>query len=402
MLGIYKLVLVTIFLGGAVLYCKWIANKKNAFFSCLFLCVFLLFLFPAKAQALEVNAKGAILIEATTGRVLWQQNAHERLPMASTTKVMTALLLMEKGNLHDKVTLPDDFVNVGESSIWLEPGETQELEDLFYAMMLKSANDAAQAIAIGVGGTEEKFIEMMNEKAKELGLEDTHFMNPHGLHNAEHYTTAYDLAMIAREDIKYEQFRKVVITKKHTLPWADNDYDRVVYNANNFLNTYEYATGIKTGYTRQAGSCLVGSAEKDGMQLIAVVLGCPQMYVDTKTIMEYGFENYKMADLCEANEEMGIVPVIEGRQDTVAAITQNAMQYPVKKAGENLPTAKVELLDSVSAMVTKGDILGQVIYTDTDGNSFQVPLVAANHVYPYSFRLLVKAIWQKVIAYWFV
>ena len=242
----------------------------------------------------EITAKSAILIDAASGRVLYEQNAHERLPQASTTKITTALIALENAKLTDKIHIPYDFINPGESSIYLEPGEVHTLEDLMYSLLLKSANDAADAIAIGVAGSLEKFIGMMNKRVADLGLKNTHYVNTHGLHHEDHYSSAYDLAMIARETLKIKEFRNIIVTDRHTLPWAGNEYSRVVYNGNRLLGKYDGADGVKTGYTRQAGSCLVVSATRNGMQLIAVVLNCSGMYDEVPKLLDYGFKNYQL------------------------------------------------------------------------------------------------------------
>jgi len=226
------------------------------------LAFFYLIALPTPAAAITVDAKGAVLIDASSGVVLYEQNAHTELPPASTTKVATALLVLENMPLNKVVTVPDGFVNAGEAGIWLEPGEEQTVEDLMYAMLLRSANDAAQVLAIATAGSEQAFVDMMNKRVAELGLKNTHFTNPHGLHDDNHYTSAYDLAQITRAACALPVFNKIIVTDRHQLPWVKGEYDRVVYNRNNLLNIYEYADGVKNGYTTQAGSCLVSSATK--------------------------------------------------------------------------------------------------------------------------------------------
>ena len=221
---------------------------KKLFVS-IFVAIGLVVTFASSAAALTIDAAACVLIDASTGRVLYENNAHQALPPASTTKVLTALLVLESvEDLSTTVTLPDDFANVGESGIQLEPGETQTIEDLLYALMLRSANDAAQALAIAVSGTEEAFVKYMNDKTEELGLTDSTWQNPHGLDAEGHLTSAYDLAMITREAMKYPLFNQIIVTEQWTLPWPSNVYDRVVYNYNQFLTLYEGADGVKTVY----------------------------------------------------------------------------------------------------------------------------------------------------------
>ena len=205
---------------------------------CLFGIVMIFFWFSGQNQALgvEVPAKAAVVIDADTGKVLFEQNAHEELPPASTTKILTATLVLEHLDLDEVLTVPEGFVNDGEAGIWLEPGEKQTVEALLMAMMLRSANDAAQMLAIGVAGSEEAFADLMNERVAELGLENTHFVNPNGLHDDNHYTSAYDLAMLTREALKNETFNEIITTNRYQLPWVEGEYDRVVYNRNTLLD----------------------------------------------------------------------------------------------------------------------------------------------------------------------
>jgi len=213
----------------------------------------ILLIFPASASAIQVDATSVILIDANTGRIIYQQKAHKSLPIASTTKVLTALLVLEHiDDLSQTVTVPADFVNAGEASIWLEPGETVKVEDLLYAMLLRSANDAAQMLAITVAGSEEAFADMMNQRTAELGLKDSHWVTAYGLQKDGHYSSAYDLAFITKQAMTMPKFNQVIVTRSWSMPWANNDYDRVVYNIDKWLDKYEGADGGKTGYTKEA------------------------------------------------------------------------------------------------------------------------------------------------------
>ncbi len=354
---------------------------------------------PAMADTPELTlpAKGAVLIDVDSGAVLFEQDAHTSLPNASTTKIVTALLVMESGNdLDGSVTVPTDFVNAGESSIWLEPGETQTLRDLFYAMLLKSANDAAQMLAYAVSGSEAAFVEKMNEKVAELGLKDTHFANCYGLESCEHYTSAYDLAMLAREVYAYDFFREVIKTPKHQLPWEIGEYDRVVYNGNDLLKKYEYATGMKNGYTKEAGNCLVSSAEKDGKRLIAVVLHCSDMYNESIKLLEYGFNHFYKRELCEKGQEIATITVNNGKKGTIKAVTAETCAMLIPQDDYRLPDPVIDLPESIEAPVQEGDVLGTITYSDASGNQVTVDLLADSSVKRHTFSLIWQQAWARV------
>ncbi|MBQ8861613.1 MAG: D-alanyl-D-alanine carboxypeptidase, partial [Clostridia bacterium] len=236
------------------------------------ICVCLLSVFPQKACALSVSAQSAVLIEAESGKIIYEKDAHTRRGMASTTKIMTALCAIESLPLDTVVTVPQEAAGVEGSSVYLKAGEKLTLENLLYALMLQSANDAAAAVAIATAGSIEGFAELMNAKAAELGLRDTHFENPHGLDGAEHYTTAYELAKIAAHALENEDFARIVSTVKHTVPATESSPARTLVNHNRLLRTYDDIVGVKTGFTKKCGRTLVSAAEREGVRLICVTL----------------------------------------------------------------------------------------------------------------------------------
>jgi D-alanyl-D-alanine carboxypeptidase (penicillin-binding protein 5/6) len=362
--------------------------------------LFLIFSFSLPAFALTIDATSCILIDAATGRVLYENNAHEALPPASTTKTLTALLALESGiALDEKITLPDDFVNVGESGINLESGETLTMEDLLYALMLRSANDAAQAIAFAVSGSEEAFVEKMNVRTAELGLTDSHWENPHGLDAENHLTSAYDLAMIAREAITIPFFNELIATDRWSLPWAANDSDRVLYNHNQFLTLYEGADGIKTGYTSLAGNCLVASATRDGMRLIGVVMNCPDQthYAQMTLLMDYGFENYEPLTLAKSGDVMGTVKINQGNLSEVEAVLTDDIVIAVANGETLTANPKPALPRTVDAPCNNDTQIGSVSYQDAEGNTVTAPLYLKIDVERYTFSLVIKNVWQSVI-----
>ena len=240
---------------------------------CLFF-VFVMILFMDITSFAEVDDKGsACLMNAVTGEVLYEKNAYEKRPMASTTKIMTALVALENSDLYDIVTMNNEDVRVGGSSTYAKAGDQLYMEDAIFGLMLNSGNDAAEAIARSVGGTREVFADMMNKTAIEAGAFDTCFLNPSGLPEDGHYTTAYDLALITRRALSIEKFSEIVSTQKRTV-WPINNPEHPLdfYNHNKLLGLFDDCTGVKTGYTQKAGRCLVSSAERDGMKFIAVTL----------------------------------------------------------------------------------------------------------------------------------
>lgn len=256
---------------------------------------------------IKVDAKSAILVDCDTNRVLWEKNAYEPMSIASTTKIMTCIIALENGNLKDEVTVSKRAVSQPEVKMHLAVGEKQRLEDLLYALMLKSYNDSAVAIAEHIGGTVENFCKMMTDKAKSLGAKDTLFETPNGLDSGNHHSTAYDMALIASYAMKNDKFVEIITTKEITTPINGGNYKSYyIPNTNRLLSEYEGANGIKTGLTNKAGHCFVGSAQRNGVKLISVVLasgwgtkGKAQKWIDTKAILNYGFENYKPQNIIE-------------------------------------------------------------------------------------------------------
>jgi len=369
---------------------------KRLLFLIVFFLMFSLFISVPNAYAFDVNATAAILIDADTGKILFQKNPHEKHYPASTTKVLTALIALGKGDLTQKITVPDNFVNAGEAGIWLEPGETQTLEDMLYALLLRSANDAAQLIAIGIAGSQEAFVQMMNEKTVAMGLVDSHWTNPHGLHDKDHYTSVYDMAYIARVALQNSVFNQIIVTHERQLPWGDNEYNRVVYNRNQFLSYYPYADGIKTGYTTEAGSCLVASATKDGMRLIGVVFDCNGMYDQMADLMDYGFNNFERKKIASAGDTFGQAQISGAKIDSVDAVLKEDVYVVLPKDTKDLPIAQVLLQDKLNAPVTQADAVGSVTYKDTQGYAVTKQLYTSQAVTVYSFLKILQTAFLRI------
>ena len=304
----------------------------------------------------ETSAKAACILDRETGRVLYAYNERARLPMASTTKVMTALLAIEQGNLGDSVVCSENAFGVSGTSVYLQKGETLTLNEMLLGLMLASGNDAAVAIAEHIGGSHDGFVEMMNARAREIGAKDTHFANPHGLPDDSHYTTAYDLALIAREAMGNETFRSIVSTKRASIPWEGRTYKRQLNNKNKLLSVYEGATGVKTGFTSKAGRCLVFGARREGMELIGVVLGCSDWFDEAARLMDDCFERYDMARVLAPTISAGQMTVTNGRKESCSMCVMEEMNVPLA-AGEQAQIV-LDVPRSVPAPVYPGMHLG--------------------------------------------
>ncbi|MCI8360072.1 MAG: D-alanyl-D-alanine carboxypeptidase [Clostridiales bacterium] len=264
-----------------------------------------------------VSAKAAILLEASSGKILMEKNAYERLPMASTTKIMTSLLLAERGNLEETLVTTRQMVTVEGSSMGLQAGDTVSYHDLLYGMLLASGNDAANTTAIALGGSLTGFAQMMNDKAAELGLTSTHFVTPSGLDDPEHYTTACDLARLAAYAMENPDFKAAASSKSATLCYGNPPYKRTLSNHNKLLARYEGTIGVKTGFTKKSGRCLVSSAERDGARLIAVTLNAPDDWNDHENLFNFGFSQLENAEL-DVSLPVDSLQVAGGSADRVA------------------------------------------------------------------------------------
>lgn len=327
----------------------------------------------------SISAQSAILIEAESGGVLFEKSADARLPMASTTKIMTALVALEHASPEKVVTIPREAVGIEGSSIYLFEGEQLTLEQLLYALLLSSANDAAAAIAYGVAGNVEAFAALMNEKAALLGLSNTHFTNPHGLDDPEHYTTARELALIARAALSNDLIRTIVATRKTTIPQNGNEGMRLLVNHNKLLRLYDGAIGVKTGFTKRSGRCLVSAALRDGVSLIAVTLDAPNDWNDHHSMLDAGFASLVCVPLCAENGITAQVPVVGG---TVEAVTVSCNQecHLILPIEHGEITASVELPRFLYAPVSENDEIGRVVWRMDEKIVAQVPLRATENI----------------------
>lgn len=335
------------------------------------------------------SAKSAVLMEAGSREIVFERDAHTPMPMASTTKIMTALVAIENGDLEKTVSVSDTAIGVEGSSIYLKSGEKLTLEELLYAVLLESANDAATAVAVEIGGSVERFAEMMNEKATELGLEATHFTNPHGLDDEDHYTTAADLAKIAAAALENETFSKIVSTYKATIPGSE--YSRVLINHNRLLKTYDGAIGVKTGFTKRCGRCLVSAAERDGVRLIAVTLAAPDDWRDHSAMLDYGFTLFESCDICDEDGLSFDIPCLGGDNDTVRVKGDGAIRVTLPKG--TTVTSALEIRRFVWAPVKTGDYMGKIKYFADGKEIASLDLYAQNICYE---KTHTKSIFERI------
>ena len=338
-------------------------------------------LWPARVSASgipEVSAKSAIVVNADDGRVIYAKNEHERLPIASTTKIMTSLLTLEASEVDNRViTVTPDMIRVQGSSMGLRVGDRLTLHDLAVGMLMVSGNDAANTAAFCVGGTIENFASMMNAKAASLGMKDSHFITPSGLDDSEHYSSAYDLSRLTCAALQNMQFAKIVCCKSMQIHFINPDVTNYYGNHNRLLSMYQYCTGVKTGFTKKSGRCLVSSAEKNGVRLIAVTLNDPNDWKDHESLLDYGFTQLVSHGVDDSAYHVTI-PIVGGVQGNVQ-VAGSAGENMVIGAGDQV-NRTVELPQFVYAPVKKDQVLGRVCYVCAGKVVAQTELVAAEDV----------------------
>lgn len=332
----------------------------------------------SRAQEISTSARACVVIDEKSGRVLLSHNAEEPLPMASTTKIMTALLAMENSSMEEAVTCGRNAFGVPGTSIYLSQGETLSMEHMLYGLMLASGNDAAVAIAEHVGGSVDAFCRMMTARAAELGCRNTVFLTPHGLPQEGHFTTALDLALIAREAMQHAFFRELVSTRRATIPWEGRAYDRVLNNKNRLLSDYEGATGIKTGYTKKAGRCLVFGAERSGMRIIGVVLNCPDWFGEAARLMDTAFDRFESVTMLNAGEELTRLAVQHAGEQTVSIVAGRELTGVIPKGGK--AEIDIDLPQTLDAPVNCGEQVGTASLVCGGEVITTVPLIAAGNV----------------------
>ena len=335
---------------------------------------------PTHAVSLSLSAKSAILIDAESGTVLYQKNAFVKRPMASTTKIMTALLAIESGDVDRLVKIDNRARGIEGSSIYLAEDEVLSMRDLIYALLLASANDAAAAIAFEISDSIEGFADLMNQKAEELGLTSTHFVTPHGLHDDEHYTTAYDLAKLTAAALRNDIFLEICSSKSKTIPLNQNEGTRYLTNHNKLLSSYNGCIGVKTGFTKKSGRCLVSAAERNGLRLIAVTLDAPDDWHDHTALLDFGFERYTRLAISKKGDFGISLAVSGGNENKVIAVNSDDISALLTTNHGEI-SYKIEAIRPITAPIKSGDILGHVIFYEGQREIANSPLVAKNEVH---------------------
>ncbi len=358
-------------------------KNNNGYLFILAIAIFMLSLLSVYASSavtkeLKLSARAAALYQPDTKSFVYTKNSDKRLHMASTTKIMTAMVALEQArDLDEAVKIDPSAVGVEGSSAYLREGDVVTVKELLYALLLQSANDAAVALACHIGGGIEGFADMMNRKVSELGLKDTHFMNPHGLDDREHYTTAHDLALIAAEAMKNEQFTEICSTYKKTI--VTGDRTRTYTNHNKLLKSYDGAIGVKTGFTDESGRCLVGAAERDGLRFITVTLDAPSDWADHKAMLDLGFESMERLTLASIYEYRYELPstIKEGK---AIHVTNASELYKIVNAGKHEVKEYVNLPRFISRNIKAGDDVGYVDFYVDGEYAGQVKLVCTESV----------------------
>lgn len=317
---------------------------------------------------LVLNSKNAILYDNTYDEILYEKNAYDKVPNASTTKVLTAIVAYEKGNLKEMVTVGKNAALIGGSGINLKSGDKITLNDLIKGLLVHSGNDAAVAIAENIAGTVENFCNMMNKKAKEMGLKNTNFVTPHGLDKENHYSTAYDLVKMSEYLLSIEYLAEIV--KQNSVTIKVNGNNRAIGTTNEMLSFYEGADGVKTGFTGNAGRCLITSSTRNGRQLISVVLGCgnkKQRTEDSVKLLNYGFQEYEIVNICENMKREFEIEVEKGEANRYKIKLDGDIMLPIKKEKKDKITYKYEIKGNLKAPVLDGYIIGKsYIYIENE------------------------------------
>ncbi len=351
----------------------------------------------SEQPSIKLNARYALLLDADNNRVLYEKNGNDEVAMASTTKIMTLIIALERGNPDDLVTFSQNAAGMPDVQLNAKSGETFRLEDLLYSLMLESHNDTAVAIAEHIGGSVKGFAALMNQKAKDLGLNHTNFVTPNGLDAPGHHTTAHDLAIIASYATKKKDFRAITNAANHTFKNTKNK-SYMVSNKNRFLYMMDGAFGVKTGFTSKAGYCFVGALKQDNKTFISVVLasGWPPhkqyKWNDTKQLMNYGLTEYGLVDIFDGSKTFYEVPVIDGQLPHISLSIEGSI--PLLMSKHDTVTIEYEVPEQVMAPVTKGDIIGYARYY-INGNLYQsIPILSKDTVlkedYKYNLNKIIN------------
>lgn len=350
----------------------------------------------------EITAPSCVLMEAETGQILFEKNPHEIRPCASITKVMTLILVMEAIDsgiisLNDQLAASAHAASMGGSDIWLEPGEVMNVNDLIKATVVASANDAAVVLAEKISGSESEFVEQMNNKAKNLGMNDTTFKNCNGLDEEGHLTSAYDVALMSRELIKHDEIFN------YTSIWMDNlrNGKTQIVNTNKLLKSYSGITGLKTGTTSAAGSCITATANRNNLNLIAVVLGSAtgkDRFSDATKLLDYGFANFEITNIEPDETQLHPIVVNNGMEQFVDVEATDSGEIVLPKGKQKNLTSEIELYDSVDAPIYKGQVLGTMVYKLDDNVLFEIKIKSSEDIDKISFKGILSVLFKELIS----
>lgn len=379
--------------------------NHNSFYKSIFILILstiIIFLNIQRTQAVQppsITASTAAVIDTKTGQALYDKHMHLHRPPASLTKILTAIVAIEKGDLNDIVTVSRKAAYQEGSSIYLEKGEKITLEDLLYGIMLASGNDAAVAIAEHLSGSVENFARLMNIKAKQMGAKNSNFLNPHGLPQAGHYSTAYDLAMIMKKALENEIFARITATKEKTISWNNNTWGRGLRNHNKLLWSYPGITGGKTGYTRAAGPCLIASASKGKRKVIAVVLNSASKnikYRETRELLDYGINNFKEKIIINKRDVIHKLKWETSRDGKLCLIAEKPLPVIIPK-GEKIKIKKeIILKKELMLPIKKGEIIGKLFLYQQEKIIGKTNLLAGNNL---NFNSIFLRFWYWISSY---
>lgn len=335
---------------------------------------------PASASGLGISAESAILMDVRTGEVLYTKDIHRRMEPASTTKILTAIVALEHGGMRDRLTVSENASHIEGSSIWLAKGEQHTLNDILHGLLLSSGNDAAVTIAENLAGSEAGFVQWMNDKARQLGAVDSTFMNTSGLPDPGHRTSVHDMALVSRYALQIPALAQIVRTRRHVMPWPEHEWDRALINHNKLLWRYDGADGVKTGYTRSAGHCLVASATRDGQQLLAVVFRSRNTYSDCAVLFNWGFRNFELRTVAERNDAFASLIVDEGVDGKVQVVPTTDLALLMTRSQAGRLKVDVEMPARVEAPVWRLQKVGRLVARAGNEVLGEVDLVAAKDV----------------------
>lgn len=382
-------------------------KKANIFLSILMTFLLLLPSYNAygEVQPFDINGKSALLMDVGTGTILYEKNIHDQLPPASITKIMTMLLVMEaidsnKITLSDKVVVSERASTMGGTQLYLEPGETKTVEELMKGVAIRSANDASVALGEYIAGTEELFVQQMNNRAKELGMENTNFVNTNGLPAEGHVTTAYDVALMSRELLKHKDVQRWLTTWMDTVVVGKRQSTQSLVNTNKLINTYKGANGIKTGYTSESLHCLSASATRGNTTFIAVIMAAPTSQVrfnEAAKLLDYGFANYNTVEIAKKDSVIGSVVLNKGKKTQVDVVAKEDLNALVNKGNEANVQKEIVLPPSINAPILQGDKIGEIIATIDGKEVGRVDIVPIEDVSKASVVNILGKMFNKMI-----